>query len=133
LTDVMGGHHSHPVFGIQGGGTPNGVYLARATVHINTMIDSDPYYKVALVDQALYTGNDETNAANAEALGELVRAYLADPVNNPVPVFGGKSYKYYADAILYAETLPIPEPATFISLAVALLAMSLVRRRAAMA
>jgi hypothetical protein len=93
------------------------------------MIDSDPYYKVALVDQALYTGNDETNAANAEALGDLVRAYLADPANNPEPVFGGKSYKYYADAILYAETLPIPEPATFISLAVALLGMSVVCRR----
>jgi hypothetical protein len=132
LTDAEGGHHSHPVFGIQdlGGGTPpDGVYLATVTVHINTMIDSDPYYKVALVDQALYTGDDEQNAANAEALGELVRAYLADPVNNPEPVFGGKNYKYYADAILYAETLPVPEPATFVALAVALLATISIRRR----
>ncbi len=59
LTFASGGHHSHPVFGITGGGTPNGVYLSTVTVHINTMIDSDPYLKVSLVDQALYTGDAE--------------------------------------------------------------------------
>jgi hypothetical protein len=130
LTFADGGHHSHPIFGIQGGGTPDGVYLATVTVHINTMIDSDPYYKVALVDQALYTGDPDMDAANAEALGELVRAYLEDPMNNPEPVFLGKNYKYYADAISYAETLPVPEPGTIALLAIALLGTFSARRRA---
>jgi hypothetical protein len=94
------------------------------------MIDSDPYYKVSLVDQALYTGDSDQDAANAEALGELVRAYLADPMNNPEPVFMGKNYKYYADAILYAETLPVPEPGTIALLAIALLGTFSARGRA---
>lgn len=130
LTFADGGHHSHPVFGIVGGGTPDGVYLSKVTVHINTMIDSDPYYKVSLVEQDLYTGDAEQNAENAEALGELVRDYVADPINNPEPVFGGKNYKFYADAITYAEGLPVPEPGTFGLLAVALLGMFSMRRRA---
>jgi hypothetical protein len=130
LTDAQGGHHSHPVVGIVGGGTPNGVYLFKVTAHINTMIDSDPYYKVSLVDTALYTGNNDENAENAEALGELVRAYVADPQNSPPPVFMGKDYTYYANAILYAETLPVPEPSTFGLLAVALLGLFAIRRGA---
>jgi hypothetical protein len=129
LVFADGGHHSHPVFGIMGGGTPDGVYLSKVTVHINTMIDSDPYYKVSLVEQDLYTGNNDQNADNAEALGELVRAYLADPLNNPEPVFGGKNYKFYADAIAFAETLPVPEPAAFGLVAAALIGMFSMRRR----
>ncbi len=70
------------------------------------------------------------NADNAEALGELVRAYVADPINNPEPVFGGKNYKYYADAISYAEGLSIPEPGTLGLLAIALLGALSIRRRA---
>jgi hypothetical protein len=130
LTFADGGHHSHPIVGIMGGGTPNGVYLFKVIAHVNTMIDSDPYYKVSLVDTALYTGDNDQNAENAEALGELVRAYVADPVNSPPPVFMGKDYTYYANAIIYAETLPIPEPATLTLLAVALLAAFGGRRRA---
>jgi hypothetical protein len=135
LTHADGGHHSHPVVGIVGGGTPNGLYLFKVTAHINTMIDSDPYYKVSLVDTALYTDSDpnddvDENADNAEALGELVRAYVADPMNAPPPIFMGKDYTYYANAILYAETLPIPEPCTSALLAIGLLGTVSVRRRA---
>jgi len=129
LTFADGGHHSHPVVGIQGGGTPNGVYLFKVTAHINTMIDSDPYYKVSLVDTALYTGSNDENADNAEALGELVRAYVADPINTPPPVFMGKDYTYYANAILHAESLPIPEPGAVALLAMGLLATASIRRR----
>jgi hypothetical protein len=128
LTFADGGHHSHPVFGIVGGGTPDGVYLTKVVAHINTMIDSDPYYKVSLVEQDLYTGDNDQNAENAEALGELVRAYLADPINNPEPVFGGKNYKFYADAIAYAESLAVPEPST-VGLAAAALAFTFSLRR----
>jgi hypothetical protein len=135
LTNSQGGHHSHPVVGIRGGGTPNGVYLFKVIAQVNTMIDSDPYYKVSLVDTALYTDTDpnddvDHNAENAEALGELVRAYVADPMNSPPPVFMGTDYTYYANAILYAETLPIPEPGSFALLVVALLATLGIRRRA---
>ena len=128
LTFADGGHHSHMVFGITGGGTPDGVYLTEVTTHINTMIDSDPFLMVSLVDQLLYTGNNDQNADNAEALGELVRAYLADPVNNPEPVFLGKNYKFYADAIAYAESVAVPEPGAITLTAIALLGMA-VRRR----
>jgi hypothetical protein len=130
LTNAQGGHHSHPVVGIMGGGTPNGVYLFKVVAQVGTMIDSDPYYKVSLVDTALYTGTNDENAENAEALGELVRAYVVDPVNSPAPIFMGKDYTYYANAILYAETLPVPEPGTFALLAVALLGTFAIRRRA---
>ena len=116
------------VFGITGGGTPDGVYLTEVTTHINTMIDSDPFLMVSLVDQLLYTGNNDQNADNAEALGELVRAYLADPVNNPEPVFLGKNYKFYADAIAYAESVAVPEPGAITLAAMALLGMAARRR-----
>jgi hypothetical protein len=90
---------------------------------------------VSLVDTALYTDSDpnddvDENADNAEALGELVRAYVADPMNAPPPIFMGKDYTYYANAILYAETLPIPEPCTSALLAIGLLGTVSVRRRA---
>jgi hypothetical protein len=129
LTFADGGHHSHPVLGIVGGGTPDGVYLTEAIAHINTMIDSDPFLMVSLVDQVLYTGDAEQNAANAEALGELVRAYLADPVNNPEPIFLGKNFTFYANAIAYAESVAVPEPGALGLAVVALLGMTTRRRR----
>jgi hypothetical protein len=127
-TFADGGHHSHMVFGITGGGTPDGVYLTEVTTHINTMIDSDPFLMVSLVDQVLYTGDADQNADNAEALGELVRTYLADPVNNPEPVFLGKNFKFYADAIAYAESVAVPEPGVFGLAAIALLGTAARRR-----
>jgi hypothetical protein len=129
LTFADGGHHSHMVFGIMGGGTPDGVYLTEVKAHINTMIDSDPFLMVSLVDHVLYTGNDEQNAENAEALGELVRAYMADPVNNPEPVFLGKNFKFYADAIGYAERIAVPEPGALTLAAITLLGIAARRRQ----
>ena len=111
LTQAGGGFHAHPEFGVAGA-VSDGVYLAKMSVSIETLLDSDPWYMVALVDHHLYTGNEETDIENAEAVGELVHAYLADPLNAPEPIYQGYNYKFFADAISYAESLPVPEPST---------------------
>jgi hypothetical protein len=135
-TFADGGYHAHATFGLCNDSVsncadapvPDGVYLAKLNVSIEGMEDSEPYYLVTLVDQALYTGNEDMNAENAEAVGEMVRAYLADPAGAPEPVFGGKSYTYYADAIAYAESLVIPEPSAVALITIALVGLG-VRRR----
>lgn len=112
LTQAGGGFHAHPVFGVAGASIPDGVYIAKMNVSIETLLDSDPYYMVALIDHRLYTGNNTADAESADLLGDMVNAYLADPANTPEPVFGGTNYKFYADAIRYAENLAVPEPGT---------------------
>lgn len=110
-TDTDGGHHSHPYFGIVGGGTPNGIYLAKATVSIDTLQESDPFYLVTLKDDSLYTGDEDMDAENGVAVGQAVRDYLAGTLTEP-PSFQGTDYTYYADAVVFAQTLPVPEPTT---------------------
>lgn len=107
--DLDGGHHSHPFFGVLGSTVPDGVFLAEAVVSIDGLQDSDPYYLVTLKDESLYTGDDDTNAANGVAVGELIRDYL-DGTSTSAPVFAGTDYTYYANAVGFAQTLAVPEP-----------------------
>ena len=124
-----GGHHSHPVFGLLGASVPGGVYLAEMSVSVAGLADSDRYYLVALVDSHLYTGDADMDAENAEAVGEMVRSYLDDPSGAPQPVFNGKNYTFYADAIGYAEGLVIPEPSAAALAAAALAGLLATRYR----
>lgn len=119
LTQAGGGFHAHPVFGIAGASIPDGVYIAKMSVSIETLLDSDPYYMVALIDHRLYTGDSTADSESADMLGDMVNAYLADPVNTPEPVFEGVNYKFYADAIRYAENLAVPEPSAVWCVAIA--------------
>ena len=129
LTQAIGGFHAHAVFGVAGASVPDGIYLAKLSIGIETLLDSDPYYMVALIDHRLYTGNSFTDAEKADAMGELLHTYLADPLNAREPVFEGVNYKFYADAILYAESLVVPEPGTFWLVMVALASFFVRRSR----
>jgi hypothetical protein len=130
ITFADGGYHAHPVFGLQGASIPDGVYLAELTVSVAGLADSAPYYLVALVDSGLYTGNSEMDAENAEAVGDLVIAYLDDPHGAPEPIFGGRNYRFFADAIAHARSLAIPEPSSLVLLTIAMAAVANGRRRA---
>lgn len=113
-TDSQGGFHWHPLYGMRdltndGQPIPDGVYVAKATVRVVGLAESDPYYLVTLADQRIGQAPDPEGAA--ETLGEGVRAYQADPANQPPPTLGGKNFAFYAEAINYVERLAVvPEP-----------------------
>jgi hypothetical protein len=135
-TFADGGYHAHATFGLcddsvancADAPVPDGVYLAKLNVSVQGLQDSEPYYLVALVDQTLYTGDEDQNAENAEMVGEMVREYLADP-SGPEPMFGGRNYAFYADAIAHAESLVIPEPSALILVFTLLTTVLVVRWR----
>ena len=84
---ATGGFHSHPFFGVaSGSGSPaEGVYVAEMSVSVEGLTDSDPYYMVTLVTDAvnsLPTFDEQTDLA--EQIGEAVRSYNADPSGNPL-------------------------------------------------
>lgn len=115
-TDSQGGFHAHSNFGLgdssAGSTLPDGVYLAELTLSVETLQDSDPFYLVALVDQLVNSqADDDAIVAAAEELGQLTRDYLDNPAAGE-PEFGGKNFKFYADAIQHAESLVVPEPST---------------------
>jgi hypothetical protein len=121
----QGGFHKHFIFGLDdltadGQPIPDGVYLAQLKARVTGLVDSTPFYEVVLVDQSIVNSADPEGAA--ESLGVAVFDYVADPQMNPVPMFGGKSFAYFADAIRHAESL-IPEPATCALAAMAFVAL----------
>jgi hypothetical protein len=87
------------------------------------LTESDPYYLVALVDEVV--SNSSTPEDDAEAIGELLRAFMEDPSGAPAPIFGGKDFTFYAEAIRAVE---IPEPASCILAAIAVAGFLIVRR-----
>jgi hypothetical protein len=130
IANNQGGFHKHFIFGLSDLTLdplpiPDGVYLATLKASVTGLADSNPFYEVVLVDQLVLNDADPEGAA--ETLGLAVFSYVADPVANPVPMFGGKSFGFFADAIRHAESL-IPEPATCWLTAIALAGM-LARRR----
>ena len=131
LTNANGGFHSHQHFGLydlddnDGIYLRDGVYLAKFTLSVTGLLDSDPYYVVSLVDSNVNGAADPI--ALAEEIGDAVNAFMADPTTG-APVIGGKDYSFYASAIQYAETLPVPEP-TGLALVAMLAACVPARRR----
>lgn len=127
------GFHEHPMFGLDGP-VVDGVYLTEMTVSVNTLLDSESFYLVGLVDQVLTDIYDAeptvaeqvAAAANAaETLGELTRNYLADPLAG-APMLEGVDFTYYAEAIQFAEAIPEPSSAAMLA---ATLALAAWRRR----
>jgi hypothetical protein len=123
-----GGFHAHLIFGLTDTTAdalplPDGVYLAELTASVPGLTESDPYYLVTLVDEIV--SNSSTPEDDAEAIGELVRAYMEDPTGAPAPIFGGKDFTFYADAIRSVE---IPEPASYLLAAMAAVGLFVVRR-----
>ncbi len=129
ITQASGGFHAHEHFGLEdltadGQPIPNGVYLAKFTISVTGLEDSDPYYMVSLVESLVNEAADPV--ALAEELGDAVIAFMEDP-SSGVPVFAGKDFSFYASAIRHAESLAIPEP-TALAL-VAMLATCVPARR----
>ena len=122
-TDSQGGFHDHPVFGLGDMNTAvaDGVYVAEMTVNVAGMQESDPYYLVTMVDALIM--NDANPEDSAELLGELIRDYQEDPANG-APMFGGKDFTFYADAVAHVEaTVPEPASASLMAIAMGLLAL----------
>ena len=130
ITQASGGFHAHEHFGLkdltaEGQPIPNGVYLAKFTISVSGLADSDPYYMVSLVES---TVNGAANpVALAEEIGEAVIAFMEDP-SSGAPIVGGKDFSFYASAVRHAEALTVPEPAT-LALVAMLAACVPVRRR----
>lgn len=136
-TFADGGFHSHPFFGVEDpvGTPPSGIYVGKLTVGVEGMIDSDPYYMVSLVDDAINSIVDvDEQIEAAETLGELVRLYAEDPLANPPPIFNGVDYTFYAGAVSFVRNVvAIPEPGTLPLAALGLVgvAVAAARRRSA--
>lgn len=113
-----GGFHSHPLFGVENptGVAPSGVYVGKLTVSVEGLIDSKPFYMVSLVaDGVNGLADEEDRIEAAEAIGEMVRLYFDDPVGNPVPVFDGVDYTYYANAVSAVRSMAaVPEPGSVV-------------------
>ncbi|MEM8679960.1 MAG: PEP-CTERM sorting domain-containing protein [Planctomycetota bacterium] len=108
-TDGDGGFHAHPVMGLSStaGTVADGVYVAEFSVSVPGMTDSDPFYLVAMVDELINNSSDPEGSA--EMLGELIRNYQADPLNAPAPMYEGKDFTFYAEAVAVVEA-QVPEP-----------------------
>jgi hypothetical protein len=121
--DDQGGFHAHELFGLSdlvndGQPIPDGVYVAELSASVTGLADSNTYFMVALVDQLI--NNDADPEGAAEQLGEMVRAFQDDPLNSPEPVYGGKNFTFYAEAIEHVESLVVPEPSSIMLVAFAL-------------
>ena len=127
-----GGFHSHPLFGVVDpvGTPPNGVYVGKQTISIAGLTDSDPYYMVSLLsDQVTSIVDQEEQVLAAETIGELVRLYIEDPINNPAPVYEGVDYTFYADAVSHVRAQCIPEPSSVALAAISVIGVVALRRR----
>lgn len=130
-TDSEGGFHAHSNFGLgdlgAGSTLPDGVYLAELTLSVQTLEDSNPFYLVTLIDSVINSqADDDAIVMAAEEVGQLTRDYLNDPSVGE-PVFAGKNFKFYAEAIQYAEAIAVPEPSSALLVLIALGAFA--RRR----
>lgn len=130
-----GSFHNHPLYGLHdltndGNPIPDGVYVGKLSVSVTSLGESPPFYLVSLVDNQLNADLDPQAAA--EQLGEDVRNYLDDPVTYGEPMYGGRSFAFYADAIQFTEALSVvPEPAAALLAIPGYLGLALRRRRAA--
>lgn len=129
ITQASGGFHAHEHFGLKdltadGQPIPNGIYMAKFTISVSGLADSDPYYMVSLVESLVNDAADPV--ALAEELGEKVIAFMEDP-SSGAPIVVGKDFSFYASAVQHADALAVPEPTT-LALA-AMLAMCAAARR----
>jgi hypothetical protein len=119
-TDDEGGLHDHALFGLEStGAIPDGVYVGQFLATTAGLEASDPIYLVMLKD-------DLITAGNLEELEELLEAYEEGGAE---PVFGGKSFAFFEEAVEAVEArVAIPEPSA-VGLTCVALGSLLARRR----
>ena len=113
--------HEHALFGLTAttaSPVADGVYVASIRAATAGVDESEPFYFVVLKDDLIATEDD------AEELAELLEAFEE---GGPAPVFAGKDFSFFEEAVEFVEA--IPEPSGLGMAALAAGAAGLSRRR----
>jgi hypothetical protein len=97
-----GSLHDHALFGLTAAtASPvaDGVYVASIRAAMAGLNGSEPFYLVMLKDDLIATEDD------AEELAELLEAFEA---GGPPPVFAGKDFSFFEEAVEFVEAIPEP-------------------------
>lgn len=103
-TETDGSMHEHPLYGLtdltaDALPIPDGVYVAAFRMSTAGLGDSNLARFVMLKDELI------ANETDAEALEGLLEDYEE---GGPAPVYGGKDFSFFEEAVEYVETVPEP-------------------------
>jgi hypothetical protein len=116
-----GSLHEHALFGLTAASASpvaDGVYVASIRAATAGVDESEPFYFVMLKDDLVASEDD------AEELAELLEAFEE---GGPAPVFAGKDFSFFEEAVEFVEA--IPEPSGLGLAAVGAIFLSASRRR----
>lgn len=101
-SDADGSVHDHPLFGLTAfaaNPVPDGVYVASVQASIAGLGDSEEFFFVLLKDDLITDEND------VEALEGLLEDFEN---GGPTPVFGGKDFSFFEEAVEFVNAVPEP-------------------------
>jgi hypothetical protein len=117
-----GSLHEHVLLGLASltaTPVPDGVYVASVRAGTAGLGDSDAFFMVLLKDDLITSEND------VEELEELLEAFEG---GGAAPMFGGKDFSFFEDAVEFVESVPEPSAASLAGLA-SLLGAVVIRQR----
>jgi hypothetical protein len=99
---AAGSVHEHPLFGLAtltATPVPDGVYMASVRASTAGLGDSEEFFFVLLKDDLITNENDV----------ETLEGLLEDFENGgPAPIFGGKDFSFYEEAVEFVDAVPEP-------------------------
>ena len=101
-SEADGSVHEHPLLGLASltaNPVPDGAYVASMRASAAGLGDSDEFYFVLLKDDLIMDEDD------LEALEALLEDYEN---GGPAPVFGGKDFSFFEEAVEFVESVPEP-------------------------